>query len=76
MGHKPSSIRFLLSSVPYRKQLNFTFDGLTQAANSVERLRNFKRRLESCNSPKAAIRRLRNSPRKLPSRCAPRSTTT
>ena len=47
MGHKPSSIRFLLMSVPYRKQLNFTFDGLTQAANSVERLRNFKRRLET-----------------------------
>jgi cysteinyl-tRNA synthetase len=47
MGHKPSSIRLLLSSVPYRKQLNFTFDGLTQAANSVERLRNFKRRLET-----------------------------
>ena len=34
-------------SVPYRKQLNFTFDGLTQAANSVERLRNFKLRLET-----------------------------
>ena len=33
MGHKPSSIRCLLMSVPYRKQLNFTFDGLTQAAN-------------------------------------------
>jgi len=47
MGHKPSSIRLLLASVPYRKQLNFTFDGLTQAANSVERLRNFKLRLES-----------------------------
>src|SRR5271166_677525 len=47
MGHKPSSIRFLLMSVPYRKQLNFTFDGLTQAANSVERLRNFKLRLET-----------------------------
>jgi cysteinyl-tRNA synthetase len=47
MGHKPSSIRLLLTSVPYRRQLNFTFDGLTQAANSVERLRNFKRRLET-----------------------------
>ncbi len=45
LGHKPSSIRFLLSSVPYRKQLNFTFGGLTQAANSVERLRNFKLRV-------------------------------
>src|SRR5947207_9634972 len=45
-GHKPSSIRFLLASVPYRKQLNFTFDGLKQAAHSVERLRNFKSRVE------------------------------
>jgi cysteinyl-tRNA synthetase len=54
MGHKPSSIRFLLMSVPYRKQLNFTFDGLTQAANSVERLRNFKLRLESEQFPEGA----------------------
>jgi cysteinyl-tRNA synthetase len=49
MGHKPSSIRLLLTSVPYRKQLNFTFDGLTQTANSVERLRNFKLRLETAH---------------------------
>ncbi len=49
MGHKPSSIRLLLTSVPYRRQLNFTFDGLTQAANSVERLRNFKLRLETAH---------------------------
>ena len=27
-GHKPSSIRWLLTQVPYRNQLNFTFDGL------------------------------------------------
>ncbi|ABF42992.1 cysteinyl-tRNA synthetase [Candidatus Koribacter versatilis Ellin345] len=47
MGHKPSSIRFLLMSVPYRKQLNFTFDGLKQAAISVDRLRNFKRRIQT-----------------------------
>src|SRR5438132_14247981 len=47
MGHKPSSIRFLLASVPYRRQLNFTFDGLKQAASSVERLRNFKLRLQT-----------------------------
>jgi cysteinyl-tRNA synthetase len=44
-GHKPSSIRYLLASVPYRNQLNFTDDGLQQAAASVERLRNFKARL-------------------------------
>ncbi len=46
-GHKPSSIRFLLTSVPYRKQLNFTFDALKAAAASVERLRDFKLRLET-----------------------------
>jgi len=50
-GHKPSSIRFLLASVPYRNQLNFTFDGLKQAAVSVERLRNFEQRLMRGNFP-------------------------
>jgi cysteinyl-tRNA synthetase len=48
-GHKPSSIRYLLTSVPYRNQLNFTFDGLKQAAVSVERLRNFRLRLGAGN---------------------------
>ncbi len=46
-GHKASSIRYLLASVPYSRQLNFTFDGLKQAAQSVERLRNFKLRIET-----------------------------
>jgi len=50
-GHKPSSIRFLLASVPYRNQLNFTFDGLKQAAVSVERLRNFQLRLAAGQFP-------------------------
>ena len=45
-GYKPSALRFALASVPYRKQLNFTFDGLQQAASSVERLRNFSDRLK------------------------------
>src|SRR6201992_425278 len=44
-GYKPSALRFALASVPYRRQLNFTFDGLRQAASSVERLRNFSDRL-------------------------------
>src|SRR5579872_1879870 len=52
-GHKPSSIRYLLTSVPYRNQLNFTFDGLKQAAVSVERLRNFRLRL-SGNFPEGS----------------------
>src|SRR5436305_14007665 len=32
-GYKPSAIRLLLASVPYRHQLNFTFDGLRQMAS-------------------------------------------
>ena len=46
-GHKPSTVRFLLLSVPYRRQLNFTEDGLVQARNSVERLRTFVTRLKT-----------------------------
>lgn len=44
-GYKPSALRFSLASVPYRRQLNFTFDGLQQATSAVERLRNFSDRL-------------------------------
>ncbi len=50
-GYRPSSIRFLLASVPYRRQLNFTFDGLVQAASAVERLRNFSDRLRNESLP-------------------------
>jgi cysteinyl-tRNA synthetase len=46
-GQKPSTIRFLLLSVPYRRQLNFTMDSLKQAESSVERLRNFFARLKT-----------------------------
>jgi len=53
-GHKPSSIRYLLASVPYRNQLNFTFHGLKQAAVSVERLRNFESRLTTGQFPPGA----------------------
>jgi cysteinyl-tRNA synthetase len=42
-GSSPLSIRYLLLSVPYRKQLNFTFEGLQGAESTVERLRNFRR---------------------------------
>jgi cysteinyl-tRNA synthetase len=46
-GYPPEAIRYLLASVPYRKQLNFTFDGLKSAATAIDRLRNFKLRLET-----------------------------
>jgi cysteinyl-tRNA synthetase len=44
-GYKASAIRLALISVPYRHQLNFTFDGLIEATNAIERLRTFHQRL-------------------------------
>ncbi len=45
-SYKPSAIRYLLASVPFRKPLNFTFEGLHQAEQSLDRLRNFNYRLK------------------------------
>jgi cysteinyl-tRNA synthetase len=50
-GYKASAIRFLLTSVPYRNQLNFTFDGLVESTNAVERLRSFVARLRKGGFP-------------------------
>lgn len=50
-GYKASAIRMALISVPYRHQLNFTFDGLLEATKAVERLRTFYDRLKSNNFP-------------------------
>ncbi len=44
-GYKASAIRLALVSVPYRHQLNFTFEGLAEATNAIERLRTFRQRL-------------------------------
>jgi cysteinyl-tRNA synthetase len=53
-GYRASAIRFLLLSVPYRHQLNFTFDGLTESTNAVDRLRTFNDRIRTGNWPDAA----------------------
>jgi len=45
-GYKPTAIRYLLASVHFRKPLNFTFDGLHHAHQAIERLRNFRYRLQ------------------------------
>jgi cysteinyl-tRNA synthetase len=46
-GYKASAIRLALISVPYRHQFNFTFDGLVEATNAIERLRTFVQRLRT-----------------------------
>jgi cysteinyl-tRNA synthetase len=53
-GYKPSAVRYLLASVPYRKPLNFTFDGVHQAQQSIDRLRNFRFRLTQESFPAGA----------------------
>jgi cysteinyl-tRNA synthetase len=57
-GYQPEAIRYLLASVPYRKSLNFTFDGLKSAATAIDRLRNFKLRLETDKYPEGANEQL------------------
>jgi cysteinyl-tRNA synthetase len=44
-GYRASAIRFLLISVPYRHQMNFTFDSLIESTNAVDRLRTFHQRM-------------------------------
>ena len=44
-GHRASAIRYLLLSVPYRHQMNFTFEGLSAATSTVDRLRTFHERM-------------------------------
>ncbi len=46
-GYAPETVRYLLASVPYRKALNFTFDGLKSAATAIDRVRNFELRLRT-----------------------------
>jgi cysteinyl-tRNA synthetase len=54
-GYKPSALRFALASVPYRRQLNFTFEGLQQAASGIDRLRNFSDRLKAGKFPQGKM---------------------
>jgi cysteinyl-tRNA synthetase len=49
-GFNPTAIRYLLLSVPYRKQLNFTFEGLQGAEKTVESLRTFRTRLREART--------------------------
>lgn len=44
-GHKASAVRWVLLSVPYRHQMNFTFEALAAATNTIDRLRTFHQRM-------------------------------
>ena len=49
-GHAPAAVRHLLISAQYRKELNFTFDGLDGSARVIQRLVALHRRLEETES--------------------------
>ena len=44
-GYSGGAVRYFLLSVPYNKQINFTFDALDGAAKTLAGLRDFKARL-------------------------------
>jgi cysteinyl-tRNA synthetase len=49
-GFTAAAIRYFLLSVPYNKQLNFTFDALAGAEKTVESLRDFRARLNEAKT--------------------------
>src|SRR4026207_2134025 len=49
-GFSPAAIRYFLLSVPYNKQLNFTFDALGGAEKTVASLRDFRARLSEAKT--------------------------
>jgi cysteinyl-tRNA synthetase len=49
-GFSPPAIRYFLLSVPYNKQLNFTFDALAGAEKTVQSLRDFHARLSEART--------------------------
>ncbi len=57
-GYRASAIRFLLLSVPYRHQMNFTFDGLVESASAIERLRTFAKRVGAATASESGDRLL------------------
>ncbi len=63
-GFAPEAVRYLLASVPYRKKLNFTMDSLRSAETAIERLRNFKLRLETEKFPGGAEEALQERTRR------------
>ncbi len=46
-GCNPLAIRYLLQSVHYRKQLNFTFEGVEQARSALRRIDGFLQKIRS-----------------------------
>ena len=49
-GYSAGAVRYFLLSVPYNKQINFTFDALAGAEKTVASLRDFRARLSEAKT--------------------------
>ena len=49
-GYSPIAMRYLLLSIPYRHQLNFTFEGLQGAESTIKRLQDFRSRVKEAKT--------------------------
>ena len=49
-GYSATAVRYFLLSVPYNKQINFTFDALAGAEKTVASLRDFRSRLSEAKT--------------------------
>lgn len=60
-GYSPVALRYFLLSVPYSKQLNFTFDALAGAEKTVASLRDFRARLSEAKTEPGVNQALREA---------------
>jgi cysteinyl-tRNA synthetase len=60
-GFSPVAVRYFLLSVPYSKQLNFTFEALRGAEKTVMGLRDFRMRLKEARVEAGANQRLQEA---------------
>ena len=60
-GYSPVAVRYFLLSVPYSKQLNFTFDALSGAEKTVASLRDFRARLSEAKTQPGVNEELREA---------------
>ncbi|MBN1896664.1 MAG: cysteine--tRNA ligase [Candidatus Aenigmarchaeota archaeon] len=64
-GYSPKAVRYILLATHYRQKLNFTFNGLEAASNSVNRLLDFMDMLDSAKGSEfAGIKKIADKARK------------
>jgi len=56
----PMAFRYLILTAHYRQPLNFTFEHLSAAASSLNRIRNFLTRLADCRSKPESLTAIKN----------------